>query len=173
MTEQLDVRRPETVRSAPPRPWRRVVTVLLAAATLGVGLWFLTPSALGGSTSYLVTRGTSMLPNHEPGELVVVRSQDGYAVGDVIAFHREQPDYIVLHRIVGVAGDRYVTRGDNNASDDAFRPAASDIVGTTWISVPGGAGIVTWLRLPFTQGVVFGALAVFAFVTVRRRARAG
>lgn len=173
VTEQLDVRRSQTARSTTRRPWRRVVAVLLVAATLGVGLWFLTPSHLGGSATYLVTRGTSMLPTHEPDALVVVRSQDEYAVGDVVAFPGERPEHIVMHRIVGIDGDRFVTRGDNNASDDAFRPAGSDILGSTWISVPGGAEIVTLLRSPLTQGVVFGALAVFASLAVLRRRRSG
>lgn len=166
VTGQSDVRIREALR-----PWRRVVAVLLAAATLGVGLWFLTPSHLGGATTYFLTRGTSMLPNHEPGALVVMRSRDEYAVGDVIAFRRERPNYIVMHRIVGVDGDRFVTRGDNNAADDAFHPAASDVLGTMWVSVPGGAEIVTRLRSPLTQVVVFGAFAIFAMLTARQRHR--
>lgn len=173
MTEQLDVRMPATVRSVPGRPLRRVVAVLLLAVTLGVGLWFLTPSNLGGSTTYLVTRGTSMLPDHEPGTLVVTRTQDEYAVGDVIAFHREGPDGIVMHRIVGIDGDRFVTRGDNNAFDDAFRPTVSDVVGTPWIHVPEGDAVMTRLRSPLTQGVVFGVLAVLAVIAALQRHRSG
>lgn len=173
MTEQLDVRRPATVRSAPWRPLRRVVALLLLAATVGVGLWFLTPSNLGGSTSYLVTRGTSMLPSHEPGALVVTRTQDQYAVGDVIAYHSEARGYIVLHRIVGIDGDRFVTRGDNNSFDDAFHPTASNVVGTPWAHVPRGADVMARLRSPLSQGVVFGALAVFAASAAMQRRRSG
>ncbi|MGZ5399283.1 MAG: signal peptidase I [Nocardioides sp.] len=171
--EQLDVRRPATVRSTPNGQVRHVVVVLLLITTLGAGLWFLTPSNLGGSTTYLVTRGTSMLPTHEPGALVVTRTQDAYGVGDVIAFYREGLDRIVLHRIVGIDGDRFVTRGDNNAFDDAFHPAVADIVGTPWIHVPGGAGVMAGLRSPLTRGVVFGALAFFAVAAALQRRRSG
>ena len=173
MTDQVEVRVPSTVRPARSRSWHRVVGALLVAATLGVGLWFLTPSTLGGSTTYLATQGTSMLPTHEPGTLVVTRPQDEYAVGDVIAFHRDDPDYIVMHRIVAVDGDRFVTRGDNNASDDAFHPAVSDVVGRPWIVVPHGADVMTRLRSPLSVGVVFGVLAAFAHSAASRRPRSG
>lgn len=170
MTEQFDVHMPvlATLHWRPGRALRRVVAALLLVATLGAGLWYLTPTSLGGSTSYLVTRGTSMLPTHEPGALIVTRARDEYAVGDVIAFHHEGLHYLVMHRIVGIEGDRFITRGDNNAFDDAFRPAASDVVGTPWIHVPGGSEVAARIRSPLTQVVVFGSLAVFAFLTVRR-----
>lgn len=173
MTDQLDGRTPATVRSTPRRPSRRLATQLLLAATLGIGLWYLTPSELGGSTTYLVTRGTSMLPTHEPGTLVVTRVQDDYTVGDVIAFHHEGLHYLVMHRIVGIDGDRFITRGDNNDFDDAFRPDASDVVGRAWIHLPGGADVLSRLRSPLTQGVVLGTLAVFAFLVALQRRRSG
>jgi len=169
--EQLDVRRPATVRSTPGGPLRPLVVLLLLVTTLGAGLWFLTPSNLGGSTTYLVTRGTSMLPTHEPGALVVTRTQNAYAIGDVIAFYREGLDHIVLHRIVGIDGDRFVTRGDNNAFDDTFHPAVSDIVGTQWVHVPRGADVMVRLRSPLTQAVVFGALACCAATAAVQRRR--
>ncbi len=173
MVEQIGVRAPVTLHWIPGASLRRAVGVLLLVAALGAGLWYLTPTSLGGSTSYLVTKGTSMLPTHEPGALIVTRAQDEYAVGDVIAFHHEGLHYLVMHRIVGIDGDRFITRGDNNAFDDAFRPTVSDVVGTPWIHVPGGSEVLDRLRSPLTQGVVFGTLAVFASLVVLRRHRSG
>lgn len=175
MKQQLDdvrtVAEPSTERTAPARPFRSVVALLLLAV-VGAGLWFLTPSHLGGSATYMVTSGTSMLPTHEPGALVVTRAKDEYAVGDIIAFHREEPGDLVMHRIVAVEGDRFVTRGDNNQFVDEFRPAMSDVVGTPWIHVPEGEAAMSRLRSPWSQGIVFGVLAMFTVGAALRRQHA-
>ena len=77
----------------------------------------------------VTTYGTSMEPTLHAGDLVVVRPQDDYRVGDVVAYRSEQLGTIVLHRIIAREGDRYVFKGDNNSWIDEERPTADDLIG--------------------------------------------
>jgi signal peptidase I len=94
-----------------------------------------------------------MEPTMHFGDLVVIRTESHYQVGEVIAY--QVPDgqvgagVTVIHRIVG--GDPhsgYVTRGDNNHYNDPWRPHLTNIVGTRWARLPGVANLFSQLRGP-------------------------
>jgi signal peptidase I len=108
-----------------------VVVLLLAAA------WALWPAVLGGSTTYVLTHGVSMEPGFSTGDLAVLhRADDGYRVGDVVAYRSATLDTTVLHRIVAGDGDGFVTRGDNNSWLDPDHPTSDQLLGRLWLHVP-------------------------------------
>lgn len=133
--------------------------------------WFtvLRPVALGGPVQYVIIDGSSMEPTLSTGDLVLVRRQDEYQVGDVISFRT--PIGPVMHRIVdGNAADGYIPRGDNNDVTDPWRPTHSDIVGKAWITLPGGERI-RWIG-PLgisLSGALFAGLGIHALTRVRER----
>ena len=51
--------------------------------------YFFAPPALGGSTTYVFTDGVSMEPRFHTGDLVLVRSQSSYHVGEIVAYRNE------------------------------------------------------------------------------------
>lgn len=106
-------------------------------------LWLaLGPTSAGGSLTAVTVRGTSMSPGIVAGDLVVVRHDARYHVGDVVA-HRAGPgDTLVLHRVVRVEGDRLVLRGDANHHDDEIQPATSDVIGRLVLRIAGGERLV-------------------------------
>jgi signal peptidase I len=125
-----------------------------------VGLWaLLAPAALGGWMSYVTVEGTSMQPGLTTGDLVVVRRQDTYGPGDVVAYRSGLGGALVLHRIVDTDGDRFVVKGDNNDFTDLDRPTPSDIVGRQVMAVPGAGSTVTAMGQP---AAVIGLLAAAA-----------
>jgi signal peptidase len=138
-------------------------------ATLGfVVAWFLLlrPVTLGGPAGYQIISGHSMEPLLHTGDLVITQSASTYAVGDLIAFHvpAGQPGAgsIVIHRIVsGDGASGFVVKGDNKPAPDSWQPKASDVMGRSWIALPGSGDVLLTLRRP----IVLGALAagVFAF----------
>jgi signal peptidase I len=109
---------------------------MLLALLLAYWAVLLRPPALGGDTLYVFVRGTSMLPTYEGGDLVVIRKQDRYDIGDVVTFTPAGSRAHVIHRIVATEGERYVLRGDNRDSNDPWRPTAAQIQGTPLFSVP-------------------------------------
>src|SRR5436305_3517801 len=93
----------------------RWLGALIALVAVGA-LWYeLAPAKLGGSHEYAVVDGISMNPKLHAGDLVLLGASSRYAVGDVVGYRNRQLGRLVLHRIVGKAGDRYVFKGDNNS----------------------------------------------------------
>ena len=97
----------------------------VAAAALFLGWFFLfRPTELAGPASYIVVSGHSMEPTFYTGDLLVLREQDDYQVGDVVAYYANGGR--IIHRIVGGnAKDGFVMQGDNNSyrtSDTDARP---------------------------------------------------
>lgn len=140
-------------------------------------LWFaFAPAALGGSTSYVVTDGISMEPHFHSGDLVLVRSQSSYRVGQIVAYRSNVFHTIVLHRIIARDGSRYVFKGDNNNFVDFEHPAQNQLIGALWIHLPGAGAKLQSLRSPALVGalVALGTvllLAGAAFTQSRRRRR--
>ena len=111
---------------------RRIVSavgVVGAVAVIGLSWWYLAPPQLGGRTAYAVTFGISMEPHFHQGDLVVLRRQPSYAVGDVVAYYSHDLRKNVLHRIIAIHGDHYTFKGDNNGFVDPEHPTKADLVG--------------------------------------------
>ncbi|HYH27031.1 MAG TPA: hypothetical protein VD834_16920, partial [Blastococcus sp.] len=77
-----------------------------------------------------------------------------YSVGDVVAYHSESLDTVVMHRIVSTTADGFVTRGDNNSWLDVDRPTAEDILGELFLHVPQGGRALDAITSPWMLGLV-------------------
>jgi len=157
-----------------PRTSKKLISGALLAVVLG-SLWFyLAPTAIGGSTSWVVTDGISMEPHFHGGDLVIVRSRSHYQVGEIVAYRNRQLHTIVLHRIVGRDGSRYIFKGDNNNFLDFEHPAQSQLIGSVWLHLAGVGSRLESVRSPLLIGGLF-ALATLLFAgaafTGRRRRR--
>lgn len=148
---------------------RLVALAALLAALLGV-FWVVRPQYLGGDTSYVVSRGESMNPSLSDGDLIVLRRADSYAVGDVVAYESPSLGRIVLHRIAGIDGGRYLMRGDANDYVDPDSPTPSQIIGRSWARVPGAGGVAASVRQPaiLALGIAFFASLVGAGLAARK-----
>ena len=153
------------------RPHLLLRLVTSAAIALVVLIGGLLPQQLGGRMSYVITNGSSMLPHFHAGDLVIVRREPTYRVGEVAAFHNQQLHVIVLHRIVAIRGNRYVFKGDNNSFVTTYEPTKSQIVGAEWLHVPGGGRIIIDLRTPVIAAFLLGALWLFSFWPTSRSRR--
>ncbi|HLG12037.1 MAG TPA: signal peptidase I, partial [Dehalococcoidia bacterium] len=112
--EAVDVDEEEPARKG-------VSPLLLFGGGLLVAMIWLNTGMLGVQP-YLVS-GPSMKPGLGPGDLVIVKEVDvnTIKVGDVIRYSRPQGS--VIHRVTDVKntpqGRVFITKGDNNDSDDA------------------------------------------------------
>ena len=151
--------------------------LLVTIAVLGAAWWFLAPPQLGGRTSYAVTFGVSMEPHFHHGDLVVLRRQSNYAVGDVVAYYSHDLRRNVLHRIIAIHGDHYTFKGDNNDFVDPEHPTKADLVGSEWLHIPRAGSWLGALHNPVDAAVAAG-IAVLLLVlsgggSAARRRRQG
>ena len=145
---------------------RNALSLLLVAALLAGWAVYLRPQALGGRATYVVVSGRSMLPRYHTGDLVLVRRQSTYRVGDVIAYHVPKGDPMagaqVIHRIIGGnAWQGFVVQGDNRTAPDVWHPTAKDVVGAKVLRIPRAYLVLQFLRSPLLLGLLAAAF-VFA-----------
>jgi signal peptidase I len=141
------------------RPAALLLVVLVAA---GWALW-LRPQALGGRSAFIIVRGDSMRPTLSAGDLVIVRREPKYHIGQVVTYRipdGRQKGARVIHRIVGGTGEEgFLVRGDNKGDADLWRPRTRDVVGRAWLRLPWVGRLLLWLRAPAVLAAVAGGFA--------------
>lgn len=155
------------------RPRRRVVAAASWVFVLALAIgWaaFLRPASMGGPAGYVIVSGESMEPMMHTGDLAIVRQQDSYVVGDVIAYRIPKADVgggmLVIHRVVGGdAREGFVLQGDNRDSTDMWRPVHSDVVGSLRWHVPHAGTALFLLKTPMVIAGVIGFLGFWFVVT--------
>lgn len=113
---------------------RNLLATLLATAFVAVILSLL--PVRGMYKLYTVQSG-SMAPQIPTGSLVVVIPSDSYAVGDVITFtDSANSTGTTTHRIVGLNGTSFLTKGDANDSADVGPVPRTNVVGKMLFNLP-------------------------------------
>jgi signal peptidase I len=150
---------------------RKLLSRALGLIVLGLLCYWFAPSQFGGSTTYVVTHGISMEPRFHTGDLALVRAQSSYHVGEIVAYDNKMLHTIVLHRIIGRDGSRYVFKGDNNNFVDPEHPKASQLIGALWLHIPGAGATLLSIRSPLLVGalIAVGLLILTGSVYARRR----
>ena len=120
---------------------------------------------LGGPASFIVVRGTSMLPLLHTGDFVLGESQSSYRVGEIVIYKVPAGNVgdgdELIHRIVGgSATTGWVIQGVNNPHPDPWRVPNNDVMGTEFLVLPGAGGTMLVLRSPIFAGSVAGLIAV-------------
>ena len=65
----------------------------------------------------LVVVTGSMEPTINIKEMIIIKEQNDYKVGDIVTY-KDSKGKLVTHRIVSKAGNKIITRGDNNTVSD-------------------------------------------------------
>lgn len=156
----------------PSLPVPRLLGALAGLVALAGAWLLLAPPALGGKTSFVITSGNSMEPKLHEGDLVLTRERASYGVGDIVLFRSTTLGRDVLHRIVALEGERFVTGGDNNDYRDPGRVAPGQVQGEAVLFLPGAGKPLAWLRRPLHAAVVLFALVFLSLGGGRQVARA-
>lgn len=116
------------------------------------------PTQLGGAVTYVIVDGNSMEPRFRLGDLVLVRTESAYGVGDAVVYRNEEMGSFVFHRIVGTDLSRFILKGDNNSWLDSYHPIQEEIIGKLWVQIPKLGNAIEWVRLPIHMALAVALL---------------
>lgn len=120
------------------------------------------PRPLGGRLALVVVTGSSMAPSLRAGDLVLVRAEKTYRVGDVVAYRAASLKRVVIHRVVATGPEgRYIVGGDANGWLDSDLPSAREVLGRAWVRVPRVGAFLLALRRPAYLGLLAGLVAAW------------
>lgn len=120
-------------RHTPAHRTPRRVGGFLAGLAVVAAVVLIWPARLGGASVLVVVQGRSMEPTHRSGDLVVARTTDDVATGDVVVYRIPdgQPGagQLVMHRLMSIRPDgRLVLQGDNRRLPDDVVLGREDVV---------------------------------------------
>jgi signal peptidase I len=145
-----------------------VAHVLATAAVLAL-LWLVWPQSMHGAVAYVGVDGHSMDGTYADGDLIAVRAQSSYAVGDIVTYRIPKGEFgagaNVIHRIIGGNGETgFTTQGDNKPLPDPWHPRTGDVLGKSALRIPGGARYFLALAQPVPLGGLCAGLTVFVML---------
>ena len=65
----------------------------------------------------LIVKSNSMYPTLQKGDFILIKRNNDYKKGDIITYDYES-NYLVTHRIIEKNNEGFITKGDNNNSED-------------------------------------------------------
>ena len=152
---------------------RRLVLVIIGLF-LGVNVYFANargilgnqlPMPFGYGIAHVISG--SMEPTFSKGALLLVKETSNIEVGDIVVY--ESDSMLVSHRVVGLDGDRAVTKGDANNTED--QPFDRNLIKGKVIGwVPGLGDAAEVLKKPAVSMFLFLA-AFFLSETAFRKER--
>lgn len=130
----------------------RIVALSCVGVFLGFNIYMWNARSLTGNALPMpfgfgtaVVLSGSMEPTLSVDDLIFVKQQDSYAVGDVVVY--QSGSIVVVHRIVSIDGQTVTTQGDaNNAPDGEMD--ISRIKGRVVGSVKNAGAVVRMLKSP-------------------------
>lgn len=181
MTTTAAVERPRPAHPARERTGRAPLVRSLAGwalLLLILVVWAVTlrPTQLGGPATFIVVSGDSMEPTLHSGDLVILRAQDSYDIGDIATFAVPEGEpgagALIIHRLIGVEGDAWVPQGDNRDREDEWRPTDDDIKGELWVHVPrGGKHLMTVMQPPLLAALAGGGATMWILLREPKKTR--
>ena len=157
---------------------KKVLTVLrwifLAAVGLALGInmyrWnaqSLTGNVLPMPFGYggAVVLSGSMEPAIMTDDLILVKAEESYGLGDVVVFQSGR--MLIVHRLVAMDGETAITRGDANNVDDAAIHI-SQIKGKVIAQIPHVGKVIRILKTPVATVLMIGAAVLSVELPYRK-----
>ena len=79
--------------------------------------------------------------------LIFIVKSGEYEVGDIITFDTGS-SVPTTHRIIGLDGDRFITKGDSNNTEDRQSVGKDQIIGKVFFTIPGVGYVINFMKTP-------------------------
>ena len=124
-----------------------------------------------GYKAYIVTTD-SMQPSINAGDIVIVKNgkKDKIGQGDVITFN--QNDEVITHRVIKNITEEnnveYITKGDNNNTEDTFKVKYDDVIGKMVITIPYLGKIISILYNKIIILILLLVILIIIFIKIEK-----
>lgn len=125
-----------------------------------------------GYKAYIVNTN-SMEPTIEVGDIVIIKKVKAEKLnqGDVITFTREGE--VITHRITKIETEekstQYVTKGDNNNTEDTLKIKYEDIIGKEILTIPQLGKAMQLLDSKIILLIIILIILICAFVKIQKK----
>ena len=82
----------------------------------------------------LKVSSNSMRPEFEKGDIIFIKKQENYEIGDIITYQTKDNN-LVTHRVIEKYGNDYITKGDSNNIEDEEKIKPEQIKGKLIIKI--------------------------------------
>lgn len=155
--------------------WKNVVRTLLlvlCGTVLGINVYMLNANKVVGNPlpmpfgyGVAVVLSGSMEPAMSTNDLVIVRENYDYEVGDIVVYQKAHE--LIMHRVISIDGDTVITQGDaNNTADAAIDISA--IKGEAIGAVPMLGALILFLKKPVGMLILFALAFSLMELSYRR-----
>ncbi|WP_342433270.1 signal peptidase I [Neobacillus sp. FSL H8-0543] len=169
---------------------RLIFSIIIYGVLIGILILVVAAKVSGGTVSVfgheiLIVLSGSMEPEIKTGSIITIKHVDDKKLlndGDVITFKAENnPRTYITHRIVEVQKVQntvhYITKGDNNSSEDPFSVNAESVVGVyNGFTIPFAGKLIAFFQsgsvpiyLLIIPGILTGFLSLFYISTALRQ----
>lgn len=124
-----------------------------------------------GYKAYIINTN-SMEPTIKVGDIVIIKKNKPEMLnqGDVITF--TQNGEVITHRITKIEesenNTRYITKGDNNNTEDSFNVTYQDIIGEEVLIIPYLGKIMEKLDSKIILLIVILIILIYAFIKIQK-----
>lgn len=154
------------------RKWLKTTGWIASALVFGTIAFIVWPSSWGGLFSFIIVSGKSMEPGYHTLDLVVIKEEPTYGVGDIVSYVVTSEDGVrgrILHRIIGYNDNgTFIIQGDNNPNNDPWGVPQDWIEGSVIASIPQGGKYLLWLRSPWVLAILCGIFVTWEVARIQR-----
>lgn len=108
----------------------------------------------------LIVKSNSMYPNLKTNDIVIIKKYSNYEKGDIITYSED--NYLITHRIIEKNNNDFITKGDNNNSEDNELVKLENIKGKVILRINRELQILVFLFLI--------SLILFVFFNINKEA---
>lgn len=158
------------------KTWLRRLALVFLGLLLGVNVYLFNARSLAGNQLPMplgfgaaVVQSGSMEPTLSTGDLLFVRRQEEYSVGDIVVYQSQ--GILVVHRIIAAYGQTLITQGDaNDLADQPFD--LSCVKGAVVGSVPVVGYVIDFMKTPKGILLLVGCAVVLVELSFYREKQA-